>query len=105
MEKIVKVESEMGKKLTKAAQDALLNDLRGQFVHHGKVMIQEKMQLQEGIRKAENRIKLLDARIEAIEAGRVEFDMLKGQLIFPTELTDAGWNLIKVDKDGRILST
>jgi hypothetical protein len=88
MEKIVRVESDMGKKLTKAAKESLMNDLRGQFVHHGKVIIQEKMRLQEDIRKAEKRIKLLDARIEAIEAGSVEFDMLKGALIFPSELRD-----------------
>lgn len=89
MEKIIKLESEMGAKLLKASQDSLMNDLRAQFVHEGKVLIQERMRLQEAVAAAQASIELIDLKTKAIEEGRVSFDLRTGKILYPEEINAA----------------
>ena len=89
MEQIVKIETEAGRKLIKASQDSLMNDLRGQFVHEGKVLIQEKMRLEQMIVTAQEAIALVERKLAAIENGKVSFDLRTGKIMYPAEVTGA----------------
>lgn len=80
---IVKVKG--AKKILETARERIESDAREAFVNETARLMKIRMILVQEFATKNKAIEIVDGQLQAIEEGRVRFDVIKNQIIFPKD--------------------